>query len=163
MELEKQNHTLKSNLIQDKRERNLQKIDNQLSQFYYPIYYRLQKDDALWRLSPKLSNKVGALPVEANEIIENEYIIRNHLEIVNIIETKSHLIEIDPDFQEQIREYIKHVAIYNTIRKVDFLKNLNPKDLGSCYPKKFQEIVEMKIRNLQEKHDIIINNLVDKQ
>ena len=74
LELEKQNLTLKNSIVQDKRERLLENINNQLSKFYYPIYYRLQKDDALWRLSPILSSKEGALPLEVNDIIENEFI-----------------------------------------------------------------------------------------
>lgn len=160
LELEKQNIILRNNVAKDKRERILTNINIQLANFYYPISYRLQKDDALWRLSPQLSNRGKSLPMEANDIIENDYIIKNHLEVVNIIESKSHLIEIDSEFQEQIRAYIKHVAIYNTIRKVDSLKKLNPIDLGSDYPKKFQEMIELKIKELQVKHDEIFHKTV---
>lgn len=144
LELKKQTLTLQNTLIQDKRDRRLKHIDAQLKDFFYPIYYRLQKDDAIWRLSPQLSNKEGALPVEANDIIEKKYILKNHQDIVEIIESKSNLIEKDVEFQEQIKEYIKHVAIYETIRSVDSLKHLNPIDFQSHYPKQFKILVEKK-------------------
>ncbi len=159
LESEKQNLTLKNAIIQDKRERKLIELDNQLSEFYYPIYYRLQKDNALWRLSPKLSNKKGALPIEANDIIEKEYILKNHLEIVSIIESKSHLIDTNPELHKQVKEYIKHVAIYNTIRKVDSLKQYNPIDFDSNYPKQFEILIENKITALQAEHGEILDEI----
>ena len=159
LELEKQNLTLKNSIVQDKRERLLENINNQLSKFYYPIYYRLQKDDALWRLSPILSSKEGALPLEVNDIIENEFILSNHLEIIDIIAANSHYIEDDPEFEEQIREYTKHVAIYSTIRRVESFKELRPEDFDSKYPKRFQRMVEEKIKELQTKHGKILDKM----
>jgi len=159
IEIEKKNMELRNNLIQDNRDRILSKIESQLAEFYYPIFYRLQKDDALWRLSPKLSRKGESLPMEANEIIEKEYIIKNHLEIVDILESKSHLIEMKPKFQEQIQEYLKHVAIYNTIRKVPSLKDLNPIDFDSHYPKGFQQMIEANTKILQKKHDDLLHKI----
>lgn len=152
--LEREQASLKNALLQDKRDRILNDIDKQLSEFFYPIFYRLQKDSALWRLSPQLNGqKTGALPKEANDIIEQQHIIKNCTEILNIIEHKSYLIEIDPVFQEQIREYIKHVTIYTTIRKVDSLKTFNPVDFGSPYPVRFHTMIEEKIETLQNQYN----------
>lgn len=157
LELKKQTLTLQNTLIQDKRDRRLKHIDAQLKDFFYPIYYRLQKDDALWRLSPQLSKKEGALPVEANDVIEKKYILKNHQDIVEIIESKSNLIEEDVEFQEQIKEYIKHVAIYETIRSIDSLKHLNPIDFQSHYPKQFKILVENKIKALRTEYEELFN------
>lgn len=163
LELKKQNLTLQNTIIQDKRDRKLKHIESQLKEFYYPIYYRLQKDDALWRLSPQLSKKEGSLPVEANDLIEKKYILKNHQEIVEVIESKSNLIEEDSEFQEQIREYIKHVAIYETIRSVDTLKHLNPIDFQSHYPKQFKVLVENKIKVLRTEYEQLLNKYTDEK
>lgn len=163
LELKKQNLSLQNTLIQDKRDRKLKHIETQLKEFFYPIYYRLQKDDALWRLSPQLSNKEGALPVEANDLIEKKYILKNHQEIVSIIESKSSLIEEDSEFQEQIREYIKHVAIYETIRSVDSLKHLNPIHFQSHYPKQFKVLVENKIKVLKTEYEQLLSKYIDEK
>ena len=110
-----------------------------------------------WRLSPQLNQDNQALPKEANEIIENEYILKNHQEIVEIIENKAHLIEINDELQEQINLYLKHIAVYDTIRKVDVLKKFNPIDFEAPFPKKFYLTVEDRIRKLQEKHKKMLN------
>jgi hypothetical protein len=156
-ELKKQNLALQNSLIQDKRDRKLKHVDSQLKEFFYPIFYRLQKDDALWRLSPQLSKQEGSLPMEANDVIEKKYILKNHQEVIEIIESKSNLIEEDADFQEQIKEYIKHVAIYETIRSVDSLKHLNPIDFQSPYPKQFKIMIESKMKDLRAEYEDLLN------
>ena len=157
LELEKQNTQLKNKIVESAREKGLETVEKQLSEFYYPIYFRLQKDNAIWRLSPKLNQNNQALPNEANEIIENEYILKNHKEIVEIIENKAHLIEINDELQEQINLYLKHMAVYDTIRKVDVLKKFNPIDFEAPFPKKFYLTVENRIKKLQEEHEKLLN------
>ncbi|MCB0643118.1 MAG: hypothetical protein KDC44_15825, partial [Phaeodactylibacter sp.] len=143
--LEEQNTQLKNRLIEAATTKELDRIEQQLAEFYYPIYFRLQKDNALWKLSPQLKIGEQALPQSANAIIEQEYILKNHREIVEIIESKIHLIEIDEALQEQINLYLKHVAVYETSRLVEQLKDLNPIDLQAPWPAQFFPLVEGKI------------------
>lgn len=160
VELEKQTLTLKTSLVQDVRERKIEHIENQLNKLYYPIFYRLQKDDALWRLSPRLSHREESLPEEVNDTLETKYILKNHLEIVNIIETNSHLLHANVELQEQVQAYIKHVAIYETIHGVDSLKDKFPEDFNSPYPHSFKKLIEAQIASLQEQYDqLLIENL----
>lgn len=160
VELEKQTLTLKTSLVQDVRERKIEHIESQLNKLYYPIFYRLQKDDALWRLSPRLSHRGGSLPEEVNDTLETKYILKNHLEIVNIIETNSHLLHANVELQEQVQAYIKHVAIYETIHGVDSLKDKFPEDFNSPYPHSFKKLIEAQIASLQGQYDqLLIENL----
>lgn len=160
VELEKQTLTLKTSLVQDVRERKIEHIESQLNKLYYPIFYRLQKDDALWRLSPRLSHRGGSLPEEVNDTLETKYILKNHLEIVNIIETNSHLLHANAELQEQVQAYIKHVAIYETIHGVDSLKDKFPEDFNSPYPHSFKKLIEAQIASLQGQYDqLLIENL----
>lgn len=164
VELKKQTITLQTNLLQDIRERKLMHVENQLNNLYYPIFYRLQKDDALWRLSPRLSHRGGSLPEEVNDTLETKYILKNHLEIVNIIETNSHLLHANAELQEQVQAYIKHVAIYETIHGVDSLKDKFPEDFNSPYPHSFKKLIEAQIASLQGQYDqLLIENLSNKQ
>ena len=160
VELEKQTLTLKTSLVQDVRERKIEHIESQLNKLYYPVFYRLQKDDALWRLSPRLSHRGGSLPEEVNDTLETKYILKNHLEIVNIIETNSHLLHANVALQEQVQAYIKHVAIYETIHGVDSLKDKFPEDFNSPYPHSFKKLIEAQIASLQGQYDqLLIENL----
>ena len=146
LELDKQNNLLKNRIAESAREKRLELVGKQLSEFYYPVYFRLQKDNAIWRLSPQLNQNKQALPNEANDIIEKEYILKNHREIVAVIENKAHLVEIDGELQEQINLYLRHIAVYDTIRKVDVFEKFNPIDFEAPFPKKFYLIVEDKIK-----------------
>ena len=159
LELEKQNNALQNTLLQDKRTRKLEKINKQLAEFYFPIYYRLQKDDATWKLSRRLNPENDSLPHEASDIVENDYLIPNHKEILQIIQSKSHLINYDPDFHEQIRRYIRNVAVYTTIRQTKTLHQFNPDHFDAVYPARFKEMIEANISKLQQEYDQIFNQI----
>ncbi|MEG4964993.1 MULTISPECIES: hypothetical protein [unclassified Microcoleus] len=80
-----------------------------------------------------MSAEKNVLPESASEAIEKEFILKNHQEIVEIIESKIHLAENSNDSKELINEllkYIKHVAIYKTIRSIKELQRFNPIDLN---------------------------------
>lgn len=159
LEINKQRITLQNKIKETNRDKIYSVIEKQLSHFYYPIYFRLQKDNALWRLSPQLSRSKGALPIETNEIIENEYILKNHKEILSIIENNIHFIEIDNELQESINAYIKHITVYDTIRKVQSIKELNPIDFDAPYPKSFVEIIRLRMSVLQNKNNELLNEI----
>src|SRR5690606_6342316 len=145
LEINKQRITLENKIKETNRDKNLLTVEKQLSNFFYPIYFRLQKDNALWQLSPQLSGMKSALPQETNDIIEKEYILKNHNEILSIIESNIHLVEIDATLQEGINTYIKHIAVYNTIRKIPLTNKLNPIDFGAPYPNLFIDLIKERI------------------
>ncbi|GAB4395648.1 MAG: hypothetical protein OHK0053_05290 [Microscillaceae bacterium] len=160
LEIEKQNLLLNHKILESAREKDLERVEKQLSEFYYPIYFRLQKDNAIWRLSPQLNKENQPLPREANAIIEQEYILKNHREMVEIIETKVHLIEIDPELQTQINLYLKHMVIYDTLRRIESLQTYNPVDFQAPFPADFYITIEDRIKKLQEKHERLLNQLI---
>lgn len=159
LETNKQNNELKNKLHESSRDKILSNIEKQLSSFYYPVYFRLQKDNALWKLSPQLSHD-SAFPMESNVSIENDFILKNHKDIVEIIENNIHLIEIDDELQEAINLYIKHVTAYFIIRSTEAIKNNNPIDLGFPYPANFENIIKDRMTKLQKSNnDILITSL----
>ncbi|MFP9112490.1 hypothetical protein ACLI1A_01010 [Flavobacterium sp. RHBU_3] len=153
LEIDKQRNILKNKITETTRDKNISIIEKQLSNFYYPIYFRLQRDNALWKLSPQLYKTNNQLPAESNSLIENEYILKNHREILSIIENNIHLIEIDDKLQEAINLYIKHITVYEIIRKTESIKNLNPIDFDAKYPHTFMEIITQKMKYLQNKNN----------
>lgn len=159
LEINKQKITLQNKIKETNRDKIYSIVEKQLSNFYYPIYFRLQKDNALWILSPQLSGREGALPPETNDIIERDYILKNHSEILSIIENNIHLIEIDNQLQESINAYIKHIAVYDTIRKVHSTNKLNPIDFDAPYPKSFIEIIKDRMTILQKKNNELLSEI----
>ena len=159
LEINKQRIILQNKIKETNRDKIYSIVEKQLSNFYYPVYFRLQKDNALWKLSPQLAGKEVALPQETNDIIERDYILKNHNEILSIIENNIHLIEIDSQLQESINDYLKHIAVYDTIRKVPLTNKLNPIDFGAPYPKSFIEIIKERMAILQKKNNELLSEI----
>jgi hypothetical protein len=159
LEISKQKITLQNKIRETNRDKIYTIVEKQLSNFYYPIYFRLQKDNALWKLSSQLYGERSTMPQETNDIIEREYILKNHNEVLSIIENNIHFIEMDSQFQESINAYIKHVAVYDTIRKVHSTNKLNPIDFDAPYPKSFIEMINNRMTILQKKNNELLGEI----
>jgi hypothetical protein len=134
----------------------LEFIERQISEFYWPIYLRLEKDNMMWKRIKSLSCDKNALPEAASEAIEKDFILKNHQEIVEIIESKIHLAENSANSKELIDEllkYIKHVAVYKTIRSIKELQRFNPVDLKEPFPEKIFPLIENNFRELRKRYE----------
>jgi hypothetical protein len=159
LEISKQTNALKNKIKETNRDKALSTIEKQLSNFYYPIYFRLQKDNVLWKLSPQLWGKEESLPSDTNNIIEIDSVLKNHLEIVNVIENNIHFIEVDEDLQAAINSYIKHVTVYDIIRKTESIKHLNPIDFKAPYPKKFEQTIKDRMNSLTQRNNELLKEI----
>jgi hypothetical protein len=133
----------------------LQLIERQLSEFYWPIYLRLQKDNVVWRriLDKKKENndplqKIG-VEIEAN------FILPNHDEIVKIIETKIHLARLDEELLQPLLAYIKHVAVYKAARAAGH-SDLFPIHFQEPWPAIFFPTIEKRTKELQKEYDKLL-------
>ena len=136
----------------------LEFIERQISEFYWPIYLRLEKDNVMWKRIKSLSSEKNVLPEAASEAIEKEFILKNHQEIVEIIESKIHLAENslnEKELTDELLKYIKHVAIYKTIRSTKELQRFNPIDLNEPFPEKVFPLIENNFRELQNRYDTL--------
>lgn len=156
LEINKQKQELRNKLHESSREKVLNNIEIQLASFYYPIHFRIQKDNALWKLSPQLSES-STFPPETNFSIENDLILTNHKEIMDIIQKNIHLIEIDDEMQEAINSYVRHVTAYLIIRSTKSIKEKNPIDFGFPYPPNFEKILKQRMMKLQSKNNSLLN------
>jgi hypothetical protein len=138
----------------------LEFIERQISEFYWPIYLRLEKDNMMWKRIKSLGSDKNALPEAASEAIEKDFILKNHQEIVEIVESKIHLAENSANSRELIDEllkYIKHVAVYKTIRSIKELQKFNPVDLNEPFPPKLFPLIENNFRELQSRYENLKN------
>ncbi|PMB48072.1 hypothetical protein CEN39_23350 [Fischerella thermalis CCMEE 5201] len=134
----------------------LELIERQISEFYWPIYLRLEKDNVMWKRIKSLSPEKNVIPEAASDVIEKEFILKNHQEIVEIIESKIHLAENKNNSREltdELLKYIKHVAVYKTIRSLKELQRINPVDLNEPFPEKLFPLIEGKFRELQNRYE----------
>jgi len=138
-------------------------IDKQLSEFYYPVKMRLEKDTAVWQLSDRLSmqnrRKTGD---EFSKYIEKSVILPNQEEIIMIISKSFGLIKnadekYDPKpLSESINHYQRHFAAYKTLRMLN-IWDLNPIDVcqGCEWPDLFPKLISERIAVLEQQREAL--------
>ena len=149
--------TLKNELSKQRFATHLQRLERQLSEFYWPVYIRLQKDNTVWkRLLDK--NHEEDDPLRKIGIrIEADFLLPNHKELVSIIESKIHLAEATPELQCLLLAYIDHVAVYNAAIAAGFTDLHNTqRNLLPPWPTGLFEAIERNATELQRTYDDLL-------
>jgi hypothetical protein len=128
----------------------------QLSEFYWPIYIRLQKDKAIWDRILKIKDADDALRKIAISV-ESKDILPNHAEVVNVIETKFHLAQPDTKLQNEIQKYVRHVSLYKAMRDAG-INDKFPYDLNKdeSYPTDLFNLIKDRTERLQSDYDKLV-------
>ena len=135
---------LKRELEKDRVGRKLQFLERQLSDFYWPIYLRLQKDNVVWRTIFDKSLKDDPVRSSVASEIEKNYILPNHDEIIETLEKHIHLANLDNKLESSIFEYVRHVAIYKALRSAGH-EDVDPMHLGEKWPKNLFPLIETRL------------------
>jgi DNA repair exonuclease SbcCD ATPase subunit len=150
--LENDKAALENEIEKLKRTRQMEFKEQQLSQFYWPVHFRLAKDTAIWKIVPHLSGQKSTLPEAIGREIEVEQVIRNHKEVVAIIENNIHFAQPNDEFLEQIAAYVRHVAVYSALRTAG-IYDINPIDVGEPFPDGLIRSLEIRLTRLQDEYD----------
>lgn len=135
-------------------------LDRQLSQFYYPLYIRLHIDRAVWDRILDKKKGSGDVRGRVGEAIEKNVILPNHLKMVGIIESNIHLAESDGTAFSQMLQYVRHVSVYRALRESGIV-DTDPLDLGEPWPSQFLEVIERTTGELQERYDKLATTHLD--
>ena len=149
---------LKSELSKQRFTASLQRIERQLSEFYWPMYLRLQKDNTVWRrLLDKDKEEDNPLR-RIGSRIETDFILPNHNELVKIIETKIHLAEPDAALQASLLAYIDHVAVYKAAIAAGFTDlHGTQRELLTPWPRDLFPLIEDRTLKLQREYEILLH------
>ena len=149
---------LKSEISKQRFSASLQRIERQLSEFYWPMYLRLQKDNTVWRrLLDKGKEEDNPLR-RIGSRIEIDFILPNHNELVKIIETKIHLAEPNAALQAALLSYIDHVAVYNAAIAAGFTDlHGSQRELLTPWPRELFPLIEDHTLKLQREYVILLN------
>lgn len=126
-------------------------LDLQLSEFYWPLYVRLEKNEVIWTRILDVAEDDEAKRRLAAEI-EASVILPNHAEIVAIIETRMHLAEADAEFTRELIHYIHHVTLHRALRAAGETRAF-PMDFGIAWPARLFPMVKRRTEALQREYD----------
>jgi hypothetical protein len=98
---------------QEKAEKRAE-LSKELSDFYYPVTLRIAKDNMIWKdvLGGRNSNAAAKFGAE----LEKTLIMKNHDDIVAIIEGHLDVIKDDEKLMALVSQLEEHVALYNALR-----------------------------------------------
>lgn len=133
------------------RQKKIDLLERQLSQFYWPLYLHLQKNNVIWEhliqgtaVDPGLKRKVDMQ-------LYKSFFLPNHQTMVAIIEANAHLAQPTGDFEKLLLRFIRHVAIYKTMRDAGL--PYDPISVGEPWPSEFFLAVEARLKALQTEYE----------
>lgn len=135
-------------LYLDFRKKRIQNIEAKLKLFYWPILIRLEKDNAIWETILSKRNDPNSIQYKIANQVEDNIILKNHQEILKIIEDYIYLAEPNEDLVLQVKIYIKNISIYQSLRSAKEEK-MFPIDLGAPWPDNFFNIIKEKTDHYQ--------------
>ncbi len=143
-------------------------LERRLSEFYWPLYARLLRDDVVWQkvffdLRPRHDREqpawAKALPEESrrklSQEIEAKVLLPNHVEAAGIIRSSIHLANADAEFLSLLARYVRHVDAYASLRSAGIL-DADPIDVGEPYPHGLSEAVEVRLRKYQAEYEDLL-------
>lgn len=138
-------------------------VDKQLSDFYYPIHLRLQKDTAVWTLAKQLHKDGVDYDAEKfSKFIESNILVPNHKEIIAIIDKNFMLLknpyeklDVGP-LVKVIGSYERHVSAYVALRGLDTF-TANPIQIcEDCnFPNEFPLLITARIAELEKQRSLL--------
>jgi hypothetical protein len=143
-------------------------LDRRLSQFYWPLYIRLQRDDVIWHKVFHDLRSNGGQPGWAAQLtddearknlakeLEDKVILPNHVEAVGIIRSFIHLANADDEFEQLLAQYVRHVDVYTSLRSAG--SDLNPDQVGEPYPNALSKAVRDRLLKYQAEYEDILRD-----
>jgi hypothetical protein len=158
IELYKSRRALENELEKLRDQKRIQFLESQLSNFFWPIYLRLQVDNVVWK---RILERAAEDQKKRNiaRQIENGFILVNHREIVKIIEGNIHLVGSDPALFKVLLDYMRHVAVYSAVRATGDLET-DPLEVGEPWPRDLFPVLEAATLKKQQEWEGLLRSAI---
>jgi len=134
------------------RQKRIDFLERQLTEFYWPVFFQLQKNQIVWeRLTSSVRDDEG-LAAEIDYKLERDYFFPTNVQIEQIIEEKFHLVQPDAELEHALLQFMRHQAVFKALRESG-KHRIDPVRLGEPWPKDLFSLIELKARQLQKRFD----------
>jgi len=134
------------------RQKRLDFLERQLSEFYWPLYLHLQKNNVVWEHLVNGRANDPLIKARVDLQLYSSFFLPNHEEILKIIEANIHLAQADYELESLLLRFIRHVSIFRALRQVE-LHNIDPIALGEPWPDELFPAIEKRTKMLQREFD----------
>jgi len=154
LDLFRSRQALENELRKVRDQKRLDLLQSQLSQFYWPVYLRLEMDNAVWE---RILDRKSKDSVEANlgATIESEFILPNHEKTSQLIESSIHLAAPDSKVLDASVKYLRHVAVYSALR-ASGNKDTDPLDVGEPWPEDVFPTIQAATKAKQNEFELLL-------
>jgi hypothetical protein len=132
-------------------------LEEQLSQFYWPMYLHLEKDNLIWERVQERDQDPNSPQSRLSMQIESGVILPNHNDALAVIEAHLHLAG-DADVVEASLRYVRHVKVYAMLRAAGIKED--PISHGEPYPRDYFPLINKRVHALQGEYDQLILRLL---
>ena len=129
-------------------------LDKKLKAFLNPIITAIEFDNETWHRISTLSDSEEVYPEELSVYMEKEYILRNHIRAVELARENMHFIAPNSKLHEQLILYMRHVAVFRSIRELEL--PLNPKDIYEEFPPKLEKLVRQEYKRTLDEYNALM-------
>jgi hypothetical protein len=137
------------------RTKDLEFRERQLNEFLWPLYMRLQMDNAVWERMAQITPHSETRDRELAAKIEKEFLLPNHDKALEIIESKRHFAGVDGRLEEQLLKYVRHLAVYRALRALE-IRDRDPVDVGEPWPPQLFAVVREVTLERQREYDRLL-------
>ena len=152
-DLEEQIEQIKKQKHETEIREKIDLLELQLERFYWPISLFMKNDDAVWHRVPSLYDDGTQLPTKAGASVEEYFLLPNHDKAVKVIEDNFHLIGSNEDLIQELIKYIRHVAVFKSLRLSGAKEN--PIDVGEPFPKGLVKLIEIETNRKMEELEVL--------
>jgi hypothetical protein len=145
----------------------VQLLERRLSEFYWPLYVHLLRDDEIWEkafldLRPRNDRPQPAWTIRLSEEtkrklsqeIEDKVLLPNHVDAVSVIRSSIYLANADDEFLALLAKYVRHVDAYTSLHSGGISED--PIDVGERYPREISEAVWKRLQKYQEEYEKLL-------
>lgn len=126
----KSRQALENQMAKIRDEKRLEFLERQLSEFYWPLYMRLEKDRSIWKRILDVNKEPGSLDQRMGLEIEKGVILPNHRVMIQLIETRIHLAQPDSKLMAELIRYVKRATEYQALRDAGDTSHFSTNEIG---------------------------------
>lgn len=130
-------------------------LERSLSQFYWPVYLRLQRDNVVWKRILDRHHEKNPSDEQRRQLavhLERDVILPNHIEITKTIYASIHLSRMDKELEGLILRYLRHVDVYTSMRSCGIF-DMDPIAVGEPWPVGLFDLIERRLVECQEEYN----------